>query len=404
VLNRGGRVWQLTRCFAMGWTDGLNPLDHQMAVTDFSKLHHDVVFGKARGKIIWQPRVGCWYEDKMFAGVPLPSPFTGMQLPQIYRELGCSARIYEYYLCYQRCEHPSVKFVKRQLNETDWETKIVTPAGIQVLVTRKTPSSHHEITVKWEVETEEELKVAAWREENVSWKWDQKKFDEIQNKWGSVGAATMFILFPRMNIQSLYIEKMGVEKGVLALYDWPDTVHAYFRAVDEAHDRFIDVINESPIDIINLGENVHAGTLSPDLFLKYHLPACQRRCERLHRAHKFVSSHWDGNTKPLLKYARETGLDGIEALTPAPQGDVTLEEIKEGLGDDLFLLDGLPAILFDDTYPVSMLEEYAHKIIELFAPRLVLGISDELSSTGDIERVRLVGEIVNRYNSRIGGN
>ncbi len=40
-------------------------------------------------------------------------------------------------------------------------------------------------------------------------------------------------------------------------------------------------------------------------------------------------------------------LDGIEAITPQPQGDVTLEEIKEALSDDMFLLDGIPAILFD---------------------------------------------------------
>jgi hypothetical protein len=100
-----------------------------------------------------------------------------------------------------------------------------------------------------------------------------------------------------------------------------------------------------------------------------------------------------------LKYARETGLDGIEAITPQPQGDVTLEEIKMALGDELFLLDGIPAIYFDDTYPVGVLEECARRLIELFAPKLVLGISDEISSHGDIERVRNVGKIVDEYNS-----
>jgi len=55
--------------------------------------------------------------------------------------------------------------------------------------------------------------------------------------------------------------------------------------------------------------------------------------------------------RPLLQYAHETGLDGIEAITPRPQGDVTLEEAKEALGDDMFLLDGIPAIYFDKTFP-----------------------------------------------------
>ena len=44
------------------------------------------------------------------------------------------------------------------------------------------------------------------------------------------------------------------------------------------------------------------------------------------------------------------------------------------------------------------------RILDLFAPKLVLGISDEISSTGDIERIRLVGEIVDRYNASLPEN
>jgi hypothetical protein len=40
------------------------------------------------------------------------------------------------------------------------------------------------------------------------------------------------------------------------------------------------------------------------------------------------------------------------------------------------------------------------KLIDLFAPKLVLGISDEISSTGDIERVKIVGDLVEEYNSQ----
>ena len=66
----------------------------------------------------------------------------------------------------------------------------------------------------------------------------------------------------------------------------------------------------------------------------------------------------------------------------------------------MFLIDGIPAIFFDNTYSVDTLKECAHKLIELFAPKLVLGISDEISSTGDIDRIGVVGEMVNQYNAR----
>jgi len=362
-----------------------------------SKLHHDVCFGNSDGKIIWQPRIGCWLTDKMFDPGYLPEPYTGMDLYEIYRSLRVSGRLYEFNECFKRVEHPKVEFIRKKINETDTMTIVDTPVGKQTAVHRTTKNNWFVITLKWEVESPEELKIATWREENATWEWDQQKYDEWMEKIGDLGAPTMYL--PRMNVQSLYIEKMGVEKGVYALYDWTDEVEVFFNRLEENQERLIEIINKSPIDIINFGENIHAGTLSPDLFLKYHLPECQRRNEKLHRAGKFTCSHWDGDTKPLLKYAKETGLDGIEAITPLPQGDVTLEEIKVALGDDMFLLDGIPAIYFNDTYSEDTLVSCTEKIIELFAPKLILGISDEISSTGDMERVRLVDQIVNKYNA-----
>ncbi len=35
----------------------------------WSQLHRDVCFGKSRGTIIRQPRIGCWYQDKVRAEI-----------------------------------------------------------------------------------------------------------------------------------------------------------------------------------------------------------------------------------------------------------------------------------------------------------------------------------------------
>jgi hypothetical protein len=53
---------------------------------------------------------------------------------------------------------------------------------------------------------------------------------------------------------------------------------------------------------------------------------------------------------------------------------------------------------------VETLEVCARRVIELFAPKLVLGISDEISSHGDLERIRLVGSIVDEYNAQFPQN
>ena len=73
---------------------------------------------------------------------------------------------------------------------------------------------------------------------------------------------------------------------------------------------------------------------------------------------------------------------------------MTLDAIREHIGDKI-LLDGIPAVLFLDTYSREQLMETTERIIELFQPNLVLGISDELPpGAGEeaIERVRLVAD------------
>jgi hypothetical protein len=365
----------------------------------WAPLHRDVVFGRSGGKIIWQPRIGCWFYDRQFHRTPLPPPYTGMDLSALYRAIGCSNRLYgQYNSCFQRVEDPRVKRTERPTDDGSLEIVIETPAGKQESVYRRTDSNPRPLCLKREVESEDELRVAIWREEHSDWRWDQALYEKILTQEGDLGAPTMYL--PRISLQRLYIDLMGTERAIYALYDWPDTVRAYCKALEENTNRLIDLVNASPIEIINFGDNLHVSTLPPDLFKEFVLPVYQRRCERLHAAGKFVCAHWDGDCGPLLPFARETGLDGIEAITPEPQGDVTLEEIKAALGDKMFLLDGIPAIFFDDTYPLQVLEDCVNRLIEYFAPRLILGISDELSYTGDIERVKHVGAMVAKYNAQ----
>ncbi|SHF00346.1 Uroporphyrinogen decarboxylase (URO-D) [Caldanaerobius fijiensis DSM 17918] len=366
---------------------------------NLAKLHRDVIKGTAGGKIIWQPRIGCWLQDKLFAGEKLPEPYDGMTLPEIYKELGCSARIYDYNGCFVAVDDQRVRRYSRNINERQIENVVETPVGKITQIIETSLNSWASYIKKWWITSEEDMKVAMWIAERQEWKWNQEHYDRTYKEWGDLGAPTIFM--PRVNVQHLFVDVMGVENAIYAIYDYPKTVEKYFQILDENHDRLIDVINESPIDIINFGDNVHAGTLSPNLFKKYVLPSYQRRCEKLHRAGKFVHAHWDGDVKPLLPYVQECGLDGIEAVTPVPQGDVTLEEVKQAFGDKMFLIDGIAAILFDKTFSEDDLIKQAKEVIDLFAPKLILGISDELSSTGDINRIKIVGQIVDNYNARI---
>jgi len=50
---------------------------------------------------------------------------------------------------------------------------------------------------------------------------------------------------------------------------------------------------------------------------------------------------------------------------------------------------------------VEALESHVRELMEAFYPRLVLGISDLLPANGDVERIRLVKEIVDEFNAEL---
>jgi hypothetical protein len=149
---------------------------------------------------------------------------------------------------------------------------------------------------------------------------------------------------------------------------------------------------EPRLRIVNFGENIHDQLISPRYWERYYLPFYHKRCGQLRGAGIYSHIHMDGFFHSLLPYLSELPFDGIEALTPAPQGDVTLEEMAEHMGNKV-LLDGIPAVLFMPQYTEDELMQMVEQLVALFHPRLVLGISDELpEGTGPeaLERVRQV--------------
>lgn len=364
------------------------------------ELNRDIIHGKSRGRVLWQPRIICWYWDRMFTGKGLPAPYTGMNEKELYQALGCSNRIYDYNAAIYKKEDSSIKRSSVKLDEMRTKNIIETPVGTAYEIVRSNSSNYGQFNEKWLVEEEEDLRVMIYVEENSEWGWNQKGYDDTYAYWGDNGEGSIY--FPRTTVQCLYNELAGVEGGVFALMDFPDACEEFFRVKRAKEMDFCRVLCDTPLEWVNFGDNIHCGTLPPDLFEKYVLPDYQARTEILRGGGKYCFAHWDGDVKTILKYAKETNLNGIEAITPVPQGDVTVEEVKAALGDEVDLIDGIPAVLFNSEFPVEELVKTTEKLIELFAGHLVLGISDEMSSVGDIERVKIVGEIVDRHNAAIG--
>jgi hypothetical protein len=292
---------------------------------------------------------------------------------------------------------PAIITETREIDALTTEHIIRTPVGTVNEITRGNTSNYGRMPVKWWAETPRDLKVFMYIAEHTVYSFDRKIYDRLLAEWGHLGLPGMYL--PRVNIQHLLIGLCGTENTFYLLYDEPDVVDAYIEALDRSHMRMIDMVCRTPFEWINFGDNIHSKILSPRLFEKYVIPAYQQRTEKLRAAGKFTHAHFDGDVKELLPYLGELGLNGIEAITPLPQGDVTLKEARAAM-DGIFLIDGIAAILFDETFPLAQLKSQVEECLHLFEGQLVLGISDEMSSTGTLDRIEVVREMVEEFNAK----
>lgn len=348
---------------------------------------------EAVDRILWQPRIEHWYYTNRDQDT-LPERYRKMSLLEVFDDLGCSVRPYWAFNPSIRTE--DAKEIRREERLDGNLTTVIehTPVGDLVTVLESTSIAHH--TRKYPVVTPDDMKVMEWMLEHRRVWFDADAYARGCEEIGDRGAPTIFI--SRINIMRIMVEMMGFENGTTALYLYPREMDHLIRTINEADTAMLDVVAQSPIEIVNFGDNVHQALCAPPIFERYVQPEYVRRNEILHRAGKKTYPHWDGDCGQLLPYARDCGFDGYEAITPIPQGDVTLEQVRDALGD-LILLDGIPCTDFLPSEPIESLISNTRKCIEYFAPHLVLGISDEISPVGDIERVRLVSQICAEYAS-----
>lgn len=152
------------------------PTDHRNL--DLWDLHLDVCFGRAAGKIIWQPRILAWFTDRHFTHTPLPARYQGMTEPDIYRDLGCSNRLYFYNDAYRAIDPPGV--TRRDEQRSDLITHIIeTPKGIVTEQEEITPNSWYRVHRKRWIETPEDMRVFTWLYDHTQWRWDQAAYDRV---------------------------------------------------------------------------------------------------------------------------------------------------------------------------------------------------------------------------------
>ena len=352
------------------------------------------IFEGTADKVLWQPRLETWIGHHMQRGT-LPKRFRDMNNLEIYDALRCSIR----YAASAGIERVERRDDLVRIEEQHPEHTIIrfrTPLGEISTVYRDIWEDGRRVNHRIEdfpVKTVQDLHVATDLVNRQQFRAHPEAFVNASNAVGHRAEPTMFL--SSSGFTELIKHWCGLTQTYYLLHDHPAEVEAYLEACDRRDDRLLDEALKLPCRIFNLGDHATNEFTPPPILKKYLMPRWQRIADRLHAEGRFAHTHWDGNSRHMLPFLRETRLDGVEALTPEPMGDMTLEQIKEAVGDTLVVLDLIPAIDFLPNRPLKEVLEFTRRVMDMFAPKLILGISDEISQVGEIEKVEAISELVN---------
>ena len=192
---------------------------------------------------------------------------------------------------------------------------------------------------------------------------------------------------------------MGVENAMYAIYDYPDDVQRFIDTVNESMLRLIDVLVASPSPVVFFSDNLDAFTQPPNLFRRYSANFYAEMARRAHAAGKFTSIHLDGRLSGLLEIMAECGIDAIDAVTPAPMGDLTPEQCREAAGPDVILWGGIPPTTWEPRISDAEFRDTVKRWLELRlqSHRLVLAPGDQVTPGTEYRRIAEVAELVEQY-------
>ncbi len=170
-------------------------------------------------------------------------------------------------------------------------------------------------------------------------------FDAVESAIGDQG-----LYIPTLDpspVQQLIEMDMGMASFYYMLQDHRDALEALLDTMHACRMQEYEIVaRRSPAPALMPVENTSTTLISPSLYRRYSLPQIRDFCGVCHRHGKKAILHMCGLLKGLLPELAETGLDGINALTPPPVGDLPFEHALDALGDGLIILGGIldPAV------------------------------------------------------------
>ena len=295
----------------------------------------------------------------------LPEELRGNSGIDFYRHLGCDIFMLNGWNTRHDLRGPAMSWAPdvacsgREENGryiTEWKTPRGTLTGI----------SERGHPIKYPVDTLEAVAIyrAMWEGARFTACDDTEALRAIDRLIGDDGVVTRF--WGPSTIPRLLEVDMGVESFYYLLADHPAEMEGLIRTIHERELEAFRILADGPWDSVTLIENTSTYYIGPEIYRRFNMPHQREFVDLVKSRGKAALLHMCGHVGTILPLIKETGCDGIHALTPPPTGNTPWEQALDVLGEDLVIIGCLDPSIFIS----GRVEDVGPALDALVTPRL----------------------------------
>lgn len=275
-------------------------------------------------------------------------------------------------------EHPHLKIeetIRKEQGQTCQEVRWITDAG-----------ELRELTVDgWRrehlIKSPQDYRIMHRALEDSRFRPTARFFEESERGVGgggiTVGQLGRFgeLGYNRTPFQVVQIDFTGLEQFSLDIaVEQPELL----ELLELMNAQFIEALRcavGTPAMHIKLWENLSIETMGPVLYRQHLVPLYRRVLAVLAGTGKRLQMHYDGKLRLVSDDISGLAFDGLDSLTPSPEGDMPIAEARQRWPDKFFWLN--PSLTWD-ALPDRELEAKVRRLIHDARRRFCLQISEEL--------------------------
>ena len=224
------------------------------------------------------------------------------------------------------------------------------------------------------------------------------RYDLVRARLARMDESGVISIFgPPTPLLDLIMFQIRLPTIFFLMQDHPREMDDLLESMHRRNCEYYEIAADGPGEVVRSFEDTSTTLISPELYRRCCLGQLRDYRDICHARGKLFVPHMCGLLKGVLPELRDTGLDGIEALTPPPLGDTPIGLARQELGPDITLIGGLDPTQFVGATPAKTREMVRDCVAQMGdGRRMVLG-HEEVHIKADLESVRVIPELLEEY-------